>query len=444
MAGGDPRGYYQTLGVSTDASADEVKAAYRRLAKALHPDLNQGTNSTAAFQRVQEAYDVLGDANDRAQYDAFGAIPSSNAQDFGDTSHHIDPIRCSACDSVTAQPRFKGFYLVISYLYGSYKKPLQGVFCSSCEFKTAMKATLGTLVLGWWSIIGLFWTPHALLSNLIGGRFHVQNAFLQGQQAFYFAQEGKLELASATARNAIELIERAKGSASDSKNQDRLSSLRSALDKLLQSLPSAIIGQTFKSVDGFRNKRFIIQAIILAAFVTSVGTYIIIAQRDQQTKEAARLNAEGIAQAQADLIAAEQEDALRKMEKPLPQSGVHHSLYGRKKNDWPPFRINNEPGANALIKLVRVSDGVEVISIFVRAGETVDAEVPLGSYRAKIASGETWYGDEVRFGPSTSYGEFSSTFDFRIKGNQLAGHEVTLTRVANGNLTRSAIDASAF
>jgi hypothetical protein len=444
MSSGDPSGYYETLGVAAYASAAEIKIAYRALAKELHPDLNQGVDTTADFQRVQVAYDVLGDDSQRAQYDAYGAVPSSQPEDFDDESRHTDPIRCSACDCITAQPRYKVFYLVVSYVFGSYKKPLQGIFCSACEFKIALKATLGTLLLGWWSITGFFWTLHALLSNLIGGRFSVQNAFLQGQQAFYFAQEGNLELAGATARGAVELIDKAKASASSGDRGEGLVPLRAALESLIQSLPSNSNGQTFKNVDGFRNKRFVVQAVILAAFATSIGAFNIIGQREQQAKEAARLKEEGIAQAQADAIAAEQEAALQAMKKPLPVSGVHHSLYGRKKNDWPPFKINNEPGANALIKLVRVADGVEALSIFVRAGETVEIMVPRGNYRAKIASGQTWYGDEIRFGPSTSYGEFSSKFEFKIEGEQLAGHEVTLTRVANGNLNRSTIDASEF
>ena len=444
MSSSDPKGFYQTLGVSAGASAAEIKAAYRSLAKELHPDLNRGVDTTATFQEVQQAYDVLGDDNHRAQYDAFGAIPSINSEDFSDAAHHIDPIRCSACDCITAQPRFKVFYLVISYLAGAYKKPLQGIFCSSCEFKAALKATLGTLVLGWWSVAGFIWTLHALLSNLIGGRFHAQNAFLQGQQALYFAQEGKLELAGATARGAIELIEKAKGRTSDGDYEEGLSSLRVALDSLLQSMPLNINNQTLKNVDGFRNRRFIVQATILTVLATTIGTNIIIAQRAEQAREAVRLEQEGIAKAQADAIAAEQESALKAMEKPLPESGIHSSSFGKSGRDWPPFRINNAPGANALIKLVRTDDGLEVISIFVRAGETVDVNVPLGSFRAKIASGQTWYGDEVRFGPTTSYGEFSSTFNFRIEGGQLAGNEITLSHVTNGNLRENAIDASDF
>jgi len=48
----DPRGYYQILGVSSAASHEQIKQAYRALAKSLHPDVNQGRDTTAAFQRV--------------------------------------------------------------------------------------------------------------------------------------------------------------------------------------------------------------------------------------------------------------------------------------------------------------------------------------------------------------------------------------------------------
>lgn len=440
----DPKGYYGVLGLGVSASAAEIKSTYRRLAKELHPDLNQSKDTTAAFQSVQEAYDVLGDDNLRIQYDTFGAIPPSQADDFDRGGGHIEPIRCSRCDCITAQPRLKVFYVIISYLYGAYKKPLQGIFCSSCELKAALKATIGTLLLGWWSIPGFFWTVHALFSNLIGGRFHAPNAFLQGQQAFYFAQEGNLEIAGATAQGAIELIDKARGSGSSHGEEEDLSSFRAALDKLLQTLPPNSRGKTFNNSDGFRSRRFVVQAVIIASFATIISALVVVDQREQQAREATRLEQEGLVKAQADAIAAEQEAALKAMKKPLPKSGVHRSLFGKSRGDWPPFRINNGPGENALIKLVRESDGVEVISIFVRAGETVDVAVPLGSYRVKIAAGQTWYGDEIRFGPKTHYGKFSSIFDFRVDGSELAGHEVSLSRVANGNLQKLDIDANQF
>ncbi|MBF0345534.1 MAG: DnaJ domain-containing protein [Nitrospirae bacterium] len=71
--------YYSTLGVDKGATQDEIKKAYRKLARKYHPDLNQGkTWSEAKFKEINEAYDVLGDPKKRAEYDnpvryAFGA-----------------------------------------------------------------------------------------------------------------------------------------------------------------------------------------------------------------------------------------------------------------------------------------------------------------------------------------------------------------------------------
>lgn len=69
--------YYQVLGVSKTASQDEIQKAYRKLAKKYHPDLNQDDPKTAKenFQKVQEAFDVLGNAEKRKIYDQYGVSP---------------------------------------------------------------------------------------------------------------------------------------------------------------------------------------------------------------------------------------------------------------------------------------------------------------------------------------------------------------------------------
>ena len=69
-----PKSLYDTLGVPKNASADEIKKAYRKLARESHPDRNPGDASAEArFKDVQHAYDVLSDADKRKQYDAFGS-----------------------------------------------------------------------------------------------------------------------------------------------------------------------------------------------------------------------------------------------------------------------------------------------------------------------------------------------------------------------------------
>ncbi len=66
------RDYYEVLGVSRDASTDEIKKAFRKLAFQFHPDRNRDGDAAEKFKEVNEAYEVLSDADKRAAYDRFG------------------------------------------------------------------------------------------------------------------------------------------------------------------------------------------------------------------------------------------------------------------------------------------------------------------------------------------------------------------------------------
>ena len=86
------RDYYEVLGVTRGASADEIKKAYRAKAKQLHPDRNKDCKvSEAAFKEVNEAYDCLKDDQKKAAYDRFGHAAFENGGGFGTRGGQAHP-----------------------------------------------------------------------------------------------------------------------------------------------------------------------------------------------------------------------------------------------------------------------------------------------------------------------------------------------------------------
>ncbi|HCO61734.1 MAG TPA: cytochrome C biogenesis protein, partial [Porticoccaceae bacterium] len=65
--------YYQTLGIDKDATQEEIKRAYRKLARRYHPDVSKDTDAEERFKELGEAYEVLKDPEKRAAYDQLGA-----------------------------------------------------------------------------------------------------------------------------------------------------------------------------------------------------------------------------------------------------------------------------------------------------------------------------------------------------------------------------------
>ena len=88
------RDYYEVLGLSKGASDDEIKKAYRRMAKKYHPDVNKESGAEEKFKEVNEAYEVLSDPQKKATYDQYGHAGMDGAnfggagfggfEDFGD------------------------------------------------------------------------------------------------------------------------------------------------------------------------------------------------------------------------------------------------------------------------------------------------------------------------------------------------------------------------
>ena len=114
-------------------------------------------------------------------------------------------------------------------------------------------------------------------------------------------------------------------------------------------------------------------------------------------------------QARLQKIKEEQQAILQKLEQPMPHSGKVRFL-GSHDTGVAPLEVKAAHGSHFLLKLVDAYTGKDVLDVFVRSGSTVEVDVPLGRYDIRYASGETWYGYNMRFGPDTSYSKADKTF----------------------------------
>lgn len=83
---------YDTLGVSQNASDDEIKKSYRKLARQYHPDINKEKDAEEKFKEINAAYEILSDKEKRAQYDQFGdsMFGGQNFHDFTRSNQNVD------------------------------------------------------------------------------------------------------------------------------------------------------------------------------------------------------------------------------------------------------------------------------------------------------------------------------------------------------------------
>lgn len=107
--------YYESLGIAKDASQEEIKKAYRKLAKKYHPDLNpDNKEAQERFKQINEAYEVLGDEEKRKKYDTFGSnFNFQSGQDFDPQAYGFDGFQSSYSYSSADGADFSDFFNLI-------------------------------------------------------------------------------------------------------------------------------------------------------------------------------------------------------------------------------------------------------------------------------------------------------------------------------------------
>lgn len=397
----DKKGYYRILGIAVNATEGEIKAAYRVRAKQAHPDKNPGRDTKLEFQLVAEAYGVLGDPVKRAQYDASEREPSR------------EPVRCSSCRAAGAEPRYVVFLQVVSYVFGSRRSTVQGIFCPRCAWRRGLRASAVTWLFGWWGFPkGPFFTLHALAKNLFGGIRPIDyNARLLAHQVAWFSAQNRLQLARSLAARALKLAVKAG-------NDELVSTLRAFLEKTNVGEPAAKLGSEWTI---FNLRAFAAQLALGTLAVASAAIawsqlsvpaeWPFLGQRSREPA------AEGTTE--------------------ISQSSAAEPLA--------PFRVVAPAGAESyVVKLVDPQTGQPVITLTVRGGKSAQVSVPLGSYKLRYAASRLAQGEGGVFGPQTVYSEAEALMEFQRDGDRALGTAVELLPGGEGALRTRRINGRDF
>lgn len=278
MGSRDPKGYYAILRVDNDADGAFIKAAYRRRAMELHPDRNASAGATSQFQHLNEAYAVLCEPESRAEYDTMSVEAAKKV--CAEAFEAPEPIVCSCCGKVSAQPRYVIFLQAKSFLVFTVRSMTQGVFCSPCAEKKALQATAITWALGWW---GFPWGPiysvQALWVNMLGGKRPVlPNARLAAHQARFFAAIGRPDMARAVALDALSLAQKIpRRKKSDGRYvDDEGAKLRAHIEAFLDALGGSSV--RLRNAWKLTQRRFFVQVGVVAVIAAGISSVILNAQ----------------------------------------------------------------------------------------------------------------------------------------------------------------------
>lgn len=131
---------------------------------------------------------------------------------------------------------------------------------------------------------------------------------------------------------------------------------------------------------------------------------------------------------------------------PIPNSGVVQRYYDQSAGiTYAPLQLKADGSDfHYLLKLEDLNTGMPVLDVFVRKGENVNIQVPIGIYLAKYAYGREWYGFSYLFGTMTKVVRVIQPLRFALKNNQVTGLTIDFNLKVTGNLHTTEVDKSSF
>ncbi|MFV0627354.1 MAG: DnaJ domain-containing protein [Alphaproteobacteria bacterium] len=188
----DPKGYYEVLEAHPDASDDEIKKNYRRIAKVWHPDQNDSEEALEMFQKISVAYDVFKDEKKRLTYDLLAQIYGE--KDFPEMFALKVYSNKKGVEDVTVRALRQEIVIGKFYKY-LFKSDVE--HCNLNEAKwIVFRASILNWFAGWWTIKGAFLNLKTIINNFRKiGKNNQDNLKLLIHNALAYQQEEKNEQA---------------------------------------------------------------------------------------------------------------------------------------------------------------------------------------------------------------------------------------------------------
>ena len=443
----DPKGYYAELRLEPSAAQDAIKAAYRRLAKELHPDRNSNPDAAERFRRVTEAYDALNDPVSRNEYDA--SQYKVVAAEKSTPKRSLEPICCSRCGKVTAQPRALVFFYAIGAVLVSFRTPVQGIFCSVCARRAALKSSLISAVAGWWAVPwGPIFTVGSILKNAMGGQSSPGvDENLAWFNTLAFMSKGNLALSYALARNLR-----------SSKNKEIAGNSADLMDYLIRHGVSSSLPD-LKNPWNFRTRDFFLHLGLLGAMPLLASLLLFGAAQFNQSHLfstsppvfAGKANSHPTIPKVADVSPAVPQVAKIPT---LPRcdwsvhSGDVLEQHTVMRDSGHVLTIENGSSGDAIIKVRDAYSRRLQFSFFVRANSSASyPNIADGTYLIQYAIGTELGADCKSFIQPSALGQFSEeTLETSFTPTEIVHQQLsfTLYPVPNGNVRPQALDLSAF